>query len=215
MSQTPYVRRRPVIEEIEPRILFSADVAPMLPDAAPPVAVVEHRVIDQTGEFIGEAAPDQHARRQEVVFVDTATPDYNKLVADIEAQSGLERQLRVVLLDAHADGIQQISAALADLKDVSAVHIISHGADGAVQLGEATLNLTTLAENAARIQGWGQSLAPDADLLLYGCDVAQAADGRALVDALDGASYAAGGIRWRELAVVDVENPSGARTFGF
>jgi len=184
MNQSPYVRRRPVIEEIEPRILFSADVAPLLPDAAPPVQAVEHRVVDDTGEFIGEAAPEQQARRQEVAFVDTATPDYNKLVADIEAQSGPERQLHVVLLDAHADGIQQISSVLAGMKDVSAIHIIGHGADGAVQLGDTTLNLTTLVQNAARIQGWGQSLAPGADLLLYGCDVAQAADGRALVDAL-------------------------------
>ena len=205
MKPTPYVRRRPVIEEIEPRILYSADIAPMLPEAAAPVPVVEHRVIDQTGEFIGAAAPDQQARRQEVVFVDTATPDCSKLVADIEAQSGPERQLHVVLLDAHADGIQQISAALAQLKDVSAVHIIGHGADAEVRLGGATLNLTTLAENAARIQGWGQSLAPGADLLLYGCDVAQAADGRALVDALG---------RLTGAAVAASENLTGAAAQG-
>ena len=38
--------------------------------------------------------------------------------------------------------------------------------------------------NAGRIKQWGSALSNDADLLLYGCDVAKSDAGRALVDAL-------------------------------
>ncbi len=74
--------------------------------------------------------------------------------------------------------------ALSTRKDITAVHIIGHGADGAVELGKDTLNFESLLENATQIKSWGNALAPGADLLIYGCDVAQHADGRALVDAL-------------------------------
>jgi hypothetical protein len=63
-----------------------------------------------------------------------------------------------------------------------------------IELGGATLNFDSLVQNAAQIKGWGQALAPGADLLIYGCDVAQLADGKALVDALSrltGANVAA------------------------
>ena len=43
---------------------------------------------------------------------------------------------------------------------------------------------TRLLKNAAQIKGWGQALTPGADLLIYGCDVAEYADGKALIDAL-------------------------------
>src|SRR5581483_5695489 len=47
-----------------------------------------------------------------------------------------------------------------------------------------TLNFDTLLAHAGQIKAWGSALAADADLLLYGCNVAQQADGQALVDAL-------------------------------
>jgi len=73
---------------------------------------------------------------------------------------------------------------LAGQKDVSAVHLISHGSDGEVHLGSSLLNFDSLLKNAAQIKGWGQSLASGADLMIYGCNVAQNDDGKALVDAL-------------------------------
>src|SRR4029077_3057160 len=123
------------------------------------------------------SAQNQQASRHEVVFVDTATPDYQKLVEDIQAHSNAARQLDVVLLDPNADGIKQISATLSGMKDVSAVHLIGHGADGAIELGGATLNFDSLVKNASQIKGWGRALTSDADLLIYGCDIAEYGDG--------------------------------------
>src|SRR3954464_1096796 len=157
-------RRRPLIEEVEPRILYSADVNPL---AVPAPLPAENRSVDSGGEFVAPAAaPQQSAAaveqsRHEIVFVDTNTPDYQKLVDDIQAQSGAQRQIDVVLLDGQGDGIKQISDTLAGQKDVSAVHLISHGADGEVQLGASTLNFDSLLKSAQQIKGWGQSFTAD------------------------------------------------------
>src|SRR5689334_13107112 len=108
------VRARPQIEEIEPRILYSADVSP-LPVAAPVPSEV--RTVDATGEFVAQANTAQsnavEQSHHEIVFVDTNTPDYQKLVADIQSQSSAQRQVDVVLLDGAGDGIKQISDVLA------------------------------------------------------------------------------------------------------
>ena len=66
----------------------------------------------------------------------------------------------------------------------SAVHVIAHGADGQVQLGSVTLNAQTLMARAGEVASWGAALTDDADLLLYGCDVAQTALGQRFVSDL-------------------------------
>src|SRR5690349_5103235 len=104
--------RRPAVEPLEPRILYSADFSPELLSPALAAPDVEHRSLDPAGEFVQDAASSQ-APRHEIVFVDAATPDRDKLLADLRAQSGAERDLEVVVLDAGKDGIQQISDALA------------------------------------------------------------------------------------------------------
>ena len=104
-------QRRPRIEELEPRILYSADFAPALADAFAPRA--EQRTLDTSGEFTQPAAQVGQSRTHEIVFVDPATPDYQKLVEDIRAKAGDGRDIDVVLLDANKDGITQITETLA------------------------------------------------------------------------------------------------------
>jgi len=103
-------RRRPVVEELEPRILYSADFAPAVLDGHAVLPASEQRVIDSTGEFASPSASTEsassHAVRHEVVFVDTAVADYQSLVRDITANSNAEHQYEVVLLNPEADGIK-------------------------------------------------------------------------------------------------------------
>ena len=80
-------------------------------------------------------------------------------------------------LDAQRDGLTQISDVLALERDVSAVHIISHGEAGSLRLGNAVVNAATLNQRAAELEQWRSSFTADADILLYGCDVAQGAVG--------------------------------------
>ena len=118
------------------------------------------------------------------MLVESNTPDYQKFVDDIVKQADQGRDIEVVVLDASQDGIAQISQILSQRQDLSAVHLISHGADGEVQLGATSLNFESLLKNAAQIKEWGKAFSAHGDLLIYGCDVAQQADGKALVDAL-------------------------------
>ena len=163
--------------------MYSADFAPALvPDTGLDVQA-EQRTVDPSGEFNQTSAQQVQASRHEIVFVETATPDYEKLIADIRAQ-GSGRDIEVVLLDAGKDGVAQITKTLAGRDDVSAVHLVSHGADGSVQLGKTSLDFDSLLKNGAKIKSWGAALTADADILIYGCNVAQTDNGRSLVEAL-------------------------------
>ncbi|MFN2310386.1 MAG: DUF4347 domain-containing protein, partial [Gammaproteobacteria bacterium] len=102
--------------------------------------------------------------------------------------------LAVRLLDPGAEGVDQISRILDEYSGLAAVHLVSHGSAGELQLGSGRLDAQTLASARADIAGWGRALAADGDLLLYACDLAGNAEGRALVGelaALTGADVAA------------------------
>src|SRR5262245_9363588 len=173
--------RRFVVEALEPRLLYSADLGPSLLGAVvSPVA--EHRLL--------ESEPLAQAR--EVVFVDAATPDAERLLTDMAAQSG--RALDVVRIGADEDGLARISAELAARQDVSAVHIISHGSDASIYLGRNVLNAEAIENRAGELAAWSASLTADADLLIYGCDVAASGAGQAFLErlaSLTGADVAA------------------------
>ncbi|MGA7178783.1 MAG: DUF2341 domain-containing protein [Thiobacillaceae bacterium] len=191
MSRTkaPFARR-PIIEELEPRLLFSADLAPLLGHVLAPqtdAAVAELRMVGTDGEFANATSRQQQAAQHsssEVVFLDTRVQGYQQILTDIQKQNTDSHPIEVVLIDPNRDGIAQISDYLSQQQNISAIHIISHGADDLVQLGSIGLDLDSLVKNAAQIKAWGNSLTSDADILIYGCDVAQQADGKALVDAL-------------------------------
>ena len=175
---------RPLIEELEPRLLYSADLAPVLGDALSPQ--IEQRLIGDDGEFAPPTSTpmEAHHTRFEVVFIDLRVQDYAQIVADIQQQNTDGRSIEVVLLDTERDGIVQIGDFLGRHQDVDAVHIISHGSAGAVQLGAGLLDFDSLLKNASDIKQWGQALSDKADILIYGCDLAASEEGQSLIGAL-------------------------------
>ncbi|WP_183941604.1 DUF4347 domain-containing protein, partial [Sphingorhabdus rigui] len=99
-----------------------------------------------------------------------------------------------VLLDADRDGVEQISSLLAGYSDISTLHILSHGSEGALYLGNTSLTAGNLNEYASYLADIGSLLTHDADILLYGCDVAFGPEGLAFVErfaSLTGADVAA------------------------
>lgn len=96
----------------------------------------------------------------------------------------------VLELDANRDGLGQIADYLAshpsgnDGEAFGAIHLLSHGSAGKLQLGSLTLDSTNLAAEAQTLAKIHSLLAPGADLLVYGCDVAQGAQGKAFVTQL-------------------------------
>jgi hypothetical protein len=120
--------------------------------------------------------------RRQLVVVDPTVEGSETLLAHLVERAGSPTE--VLVLDTDRDGIAQISEAMSGLSDVEAVHLVSHGADGALKLGGAWLSSANLESHAGRVAAWSEALTSDADLLLYGCDVAASDDGRGLVSAL-------------------------------
>ncbi len=92
----------------------------------------------------------------------------------------------VVYLDSTGDALAEIADTLAALPagSVGAAHLVSHGSSGSLSLGSLTLNSNNLGDYADTLARIGNALSADADLLLYGCNVAAGEAGQAFIDAL-------------------------------
>ena len=202
----------PVLEELEPRILYSADL-PLADLAAPAESVIvapyysdsrqdgaqQQLVDDDEALALADAntAADEPAAivqlddateadgpARELVFVNTDVPDYEQLIEDLLAERPDGRSFSIILLDSNRDGIAQVNQALEEESVFSAIHFISHGEAGSVSLGNATLDFDSLLNNAGAISRWGNALTDDGDLLIYGCNLAASDEGKNLVNAL-------------------------------
>lgn len=113
-----------------------------------------------------------------IALIDASVWDYQTLVA------GIAPGTEVHLLDSSQDAITQITNMLLGRHNISSLHIVSHGEAGGLDFGSSVLNLTDLPQYAAQLQSWSNALTDDADLLLYGCNVAQSELGQAFVQIL-------------------------------
>ncbi len=123
-------------------------------------------------------------RPHTLVFVDPAVEDYQSLVDGLVNSELGASGLQLVLLDVERDGVAQITDVLGGYQDLSAVHFLTHGFSGGLQLGSARLDAVSLGQYSQQIQSWGKSFAPGGDLLLYGCDVAEGQAGVQFVNRL-------------------------------
>ncbi|MCP4390693.1 MAG: DUF4347 domain-containing protein, partial [Gammaproteobacteria bacterium] len=138
---------------------------------------------EQPDELVDSSTTAQ-PQRTELVLVDTATDNYQQLVDDLLNQADDSRHLEVVLLDSERNGIDQISETLLAYQDLDAVHLISHGSDGAVNIGNTTLNAETLDHNSIEIGAWSEAFSNQGDLLIYGCNLAASEAGQSFVNTL-------------------------------
>ncbi len=180
------MKKKFIIEQLEERLMLSADFQPVpfdggLPDDLSALTVVETPLVPSTSASDNAERAEQ---RHELVFIDSMVSEYQKLVDDIMAQQDNGTHFEVIVLDSNRDGIEQISETLNIYEKIDAVHLFSHGSDGAVQLGDMWLNSDTLDAHADSIEGWQKALTDEADILFYGCDLAKGNDGRALIESL-------------------------------
>lgn len=116
-------------------------------------------------------------KEREIIFIDPTVEDYQSLIA------GINPDTKVVILDRMKDGVSQITEALQGGK-YKAIHIVSHGSEGSLQLGSEQLNSGNLDSYKSQLQQWANFLTDDADILLYGCDVAAGKTGLGFVQQL-------------------------------
>lgn len=111
-----------------------------------------------------------------IAFVDKSLAQADVLLKGFQSD-------QVVMLDDQSDGIAQISQVL-DQYDhtVESIHIFSKGSNSAIQLGNVTLEQSSLDTYEQDIAGWGDALTKDGDLLLYGSSIAADKDGQNLIE---------------------------------
>lgn len=185
----------PLLMALEPRIMFDASVGVVAQDAAAQTTAdaakdsTSSTETSQAPAASGETASQQQGtQRHEVVFVDGQVNNIGQLL------EGLPATAEVVVLDPDKDGLQQMADYLKGRENLDAIHLLSHGADGTVQLGNVWLASNNLAEHRAALESIGAALKADGDLMIYGCDVGQGDKGQAFIDqlgAITGADVAA------------------------
>ena len=131
--------------------------------------------VDLVPAAVGASAPDA-ASATSLVFVDGQLQNANVLASNIDGSA------RVIVLDPAGNALQQIQDAVAGRNDIQSIHILSHGNQGDITLGNLHINQATLAAHTDALAAIGFSLAADGDILIYGCDVGTGTDGKALVD---------------------------------
>ncbi|SFM70128.1 protein of unknown function, partial [Nitrosomonas nitrosa] len=122
--------------------------------------------------------PSQPLPCKEIVFIDQGVDDYPTLIAGVKA--GVD----IHLIDSMQDGVLQITAILKQQADISTVHIVSHGNVGYLALGNSVLSTETLMHYRDTLLLWRQALNSDADILIYGCEVAKGAVGFGFIEEL-------------------------------
>lgn len=168
-------RISPTLETLEQRLLYAADAPAAL-------ALEAGQTIVQAAQ--SPSAPQTTAQRSELVLIDSRVDDPTALIADLQAQRDAGRNIDWRVIATDRDGLEQVGEALRGQRDLDALHIVSHGQAGELLLGNGVLDIDTLRSRSVEIAGWAASLSVQADLLLYGCDLAADARGAELMDGL-------------------------------
>jgi VCBS repeat-containing protein len=162
---------------LEERILFdgaaAAEAADDLQDSNDDAAVADEIAAQQAQEQAAEALAlatieMPEVQGNEIYFVDAGIENADSIIAAIP--DGAE----VILLDANTDGVEQIAAVLQGRNGIDAIHILSHGQPGELQLGNASLDSASIdGIYADELSAIGAALSENADILIYGCDFGQ------------------------------------------
>ncbi len=104
---------------------------------------------------------NQQSFPQEVLFIDSS------LNHDFQLNNAYQQGVLVSVFPGDSSGIQFISDFLSQYSNLSAIHIVSHGAPGQVMLGTEILDASTLERQSDLITAWSDSLVPGGDILLY------------------------------------------------
>lgn len=134
-----------------------------------------------------------------IIFIDPRVSDYQSLI------DSLTDPAEVFVLDGASDGLSQMASLLEGRNGIEAIHVISHGSQGALYLGSTLLNNDDLASYQSQFTDIENALTEFGDILLYGCNVAQGDDGLRFIDTL---------AKYTGADVAASSNATGAATLG-
>ena len=119
-----------------------------------------------------------NANTNQIVFIDSTVQDREIILASLGVGTPW------YIINNNENGLQQMAAVLADYADLDAIHIISHGSDGSLQLGESLVTQNILESHAIALSSIGNALTETGDILVYGCNVARGDVGQKFVQQL-------------------------------
>ena len=202
-------------EAVEPRVLFSAtaidpvevsegahhslpqvqEEAPAMQQETPAASTsgdseLAHPNEDAIIEGLNfQASNLEGTKTNQVVFVSAGLFDA------IYLADNLDPAYEVFLIEPGTDAIEQIASALEGRTDISAIHLLGHGEEGRLLLGDTELDAESMqGQHRAFLEAIGSTLSDDADILIYGCDFTSGEVGTqaaALLSSITGADVAA------------------------
>jgi ELWxxDGT repeat protein len=111
-----------------------------------------------------------------LTFIDADVKQIDTLIA------GMAPGTEIHILKSGSDAITQITETLLHRQGISSLNIISHGSTGSLDFASNSLNAYNIRSYTEQLQSWGNALTENADILLYGCNVAENALGKAFVE---------------------------------
>ena len=141
---------------LEERILFdgaaAAEAADYVNDISGEQAIADEAAAQQADEQAAEAlalamAEIPGEQGNEIYFVDAGIGNSDALI------SAIPQGAEVVLIDAGSDGVDQIKSVLEGRSGIDAIHILSHGDPGEINLGNARLEAGVGIDETAHFLG--------------------------------------------------------------
>ena len=121
---------------------------------------------------------DHSASHRELLFVDPFVADPEQLLI------ALRPNVETIILEADRGGLEQITEALEQRRDVKAIHIVAHGEAGSLNLAGTALTEASLSGASELLEGWFRGQPERPEILLYACDLARGPEGLAFIERL-------------------------------
>jgi VCBS repeat-containing protein len=136
---------------------------------------------DDAQDDAADAQPDEALESTApgaLLIIDARVADQQTLLADLPSNT------TVRVIESNESGIDAVGQELASGGVFDTIHIVSHGTSGSLTLGSDTIDNESINSQSAALQSWASYLTDDADILLYGCDIAEGESGQTLVSQL-------------------------------
>ena len=165
-------RSVPQLMKLEQRLMFDGAAAETVVETATQAATGEvDPMHGHEGDQLLAPAATQPPAPREIAFIDARLPDWQTLV------DGIAPGIDVVVIEQGESGIDKMLSVLNGQHDIVALHILGHGAQGEAGLGSSLLTRSTLPALQHELAQIGAALNESADILLYGCNIAEGESG--------------------------------------
>ncbi|TYQ23380.1 DUF4347 domain-containing protein [Pseudanabaena sp. UWO311] len=112
------------------------------------------------------------------VFIDANVKNYQTLV------NGTAGGSNVNVIESNQNGISKISQTLANVRGANSLHIVSEGDKGNFWVGKDFISNERIGMYENDFSAWKLSLSPAAEVMIYACNLAGDASGKALVQSI-------------------------------